>query len=786
MTHSIKNILFIGFIFIGAHTFAQELTQTIRGNVTDKISKTPLPGATVMVVGSDPLIGTTTDPDGNFKLEKVQVGNHTLKVSFIGYKEVAIPNVIVNSGKQVVLNIPIEEDIVKMDEVVIRATLEKNKPLNDMANVSARTFSVEETRKYAAAVNDPARMVASYAGVVQTSDGNNSISIRGNSPNGLIWRMEGVDIPNPNHFANVATSGGGISILSSQLLTNSDFMTGAFPAEYGNALSGVFDLNLRKGNNEKREYTVQAGFLGMDVAAEGPFSKNYNGSYLINYRYSTLSVLSKMKLDVGDAITDFQDLSYNFYFPTKRAGNFSLFGFGGLSSQRLDAEKDSASWQSIDDRYNSNYFSNTGAAGLRHALTLGANTYIQSAVMLSGNNHGFLSEKLDDNYVPNADFKESNINKKITVSSVLNHKFNARHSIRSGVYFNEYFYNLKQTDLNEETKVMETPLNAKGQATTLQLFSQWNFRVTEKLTLNSGVHMLRLNDNKTTSVEPRASVKYELNEQQSLSVGYGLHGQMQAVGIYEAQVENADGTFVKPNANLGFTKAHHYVLAYDRSISKHLRVKAETYYQYLFNIPVSKDVSNPLATINNEGGYITDPLVNAGTGRNVGIELTVEQFTYKDLYFLLSTSLYDSKYRALDQVWRNTRYNGNYAVSFTAGKEFKSGGAKNRVFGINLRTLSSGGFRTTPIDLPKSMQNGQTEYVHSLAYTEQLPAYFRTDLRLSMKRNRAKSTTTLALDIQNVTNHQNLGGQYFDAQVGEIRNWYQLPLLPILSYKIEF
>ncbi len=782
-----KKILIL-FVLINttSELFSQSLTQTIRGSVIDKVSKSPLPGATVIIVNSDPMIGSTTDPDGNFKLIKVPVGNHALKISFIGYKDITLPNVIVNSGKEVVLNIPINEDIVQMDEIVIRPDVEKNKPLNDMATVSARTFSVEETRKYAAAVNDPARMVASYAGVVQTSDGNNTISIRGNSPYGLIWRMEGVDIPNPNHFSGVASSGGGISILSSQLLTNSDFMTGAFPAEYGNALSGVFDLNLRKGNNEKREYTVQAGFLGMDIAAEGPFSKNYKGSYLINYRYSTLSVLSSIGVPVGDAITNFQDLSYNFYFPTKKAGNFSLFGFGGLSDQKLAAKKDSSNWETEDDRYNFNYFSNTSAAGLKHAITLSPRTYLQSAVVMSGNDHGFTAHKLDANYIPNLTYQENNINKKFTISSVLNHKFNARHSIRSGAYFNEYFYNVKQKEVDEETGTIDVPLDAKGQATTVQFFSQWNYRVTQKFSLNAGLHYLHLTNNNTSSLEPRASVKYELNEQQSVSFGYGLHGQMQPVGTYEAQVVNADGTYYKPNKDLKFTKAHHYVLAYDRAISKHLRVKAETYYQSLYNIPVKDDVTSPIALTNNEDGYITDPLVNKGVGRNYGLELTFEQFTHKDLYFLLSTSIYDSKYKALDNVWRNTRYNGNYAVSFTAGKEFRSTGTKNRTYGINLRALSSGGLRTTPIDYEKSVQDGNTQYVQSLAYSEQLPGYFRTDLRFSMKRNRARSTSTLALDIQNVTNHQNLGGQYFDAQSAEIKKWYQLPLLPILSYKIEF
>jgi hypothetical protein len=671
-----------------------------------------------------------------------------------------------------------------MDEVVITPGVEKNKPINEMATVSTRTFSVEETRKFAAAVNDPARMAQSFAGVVSTNDGNNAISIRGNAPVALLWRMEGVDIPNPNHFANVGTAGGGISILSSQLLTNSDFMTGAFSAEYGNALAGVFDLNLRKGNNEKPEYTVQASFLGTDVAAEGPFAKNYRGSYLINYRYSTLGILSRIGVNVGGAVTNFQDLSYHLYLPAGKVGNFSLFGFGGLSDQNQKAKRDSLLWEEEFQRYDWRYYSNTGASGLKHNLALGSNTYVQSTLLLSGNDGGYEQERLDEGYRPQFSFKRNFINNRLTASSVVHHKLNARVNTRSGLYFNRYFFNLRQRGLNEETQVIETPLNAAGQATTWQAFTQWSFRASEQLTVQSGVHVLYLAMNRTRSVEPRASVKYELSDKQSISLGYGLHSQMQPVGIYQAQVLQADGSQVQPNRQLGFNKAHHLVLGYDRALTDYLRLKAETYYQHLYNIAVKNDPTSPVSTLVVEEGYLTDPLVNQGRGRNYGVEVTVEQFTHNHFYFLLSTSLYDSKYRALDGIWRNTRFNGKHAISFTAGKEYLW--RKNRTFGLNLRLIYAGGFRTTPIDIEKSRTLRETRFIESLAFTEQLPDYFRTDLRVSVKRNLKKSTRTWSLDLQNATNHQNLGGQYFDPIAGEVKKWYQLPLLPVLSYRVEF
>ncbi|GHN03259.1 prevent-host-death protein [Cytophagales bacterium WSM2-2] len=782
MKLSFKTLALLLIGALGAN--AQTLTQTVRGTVTDKISKTPLPGATVIVQNSDPMIGVTTDADGNFKLSSVPVGNQTIKISFIGYKDAVLPNVVVNSGKETVLAVPMDEDIIMMQEVVVRPDFEKNKPLNDMATVSARTFSVEETRKFAAAVNDPLRMVTSFAGVIGAGDMNNAISIRGNSPYGLLWRMEGVDIPNPNHFANVGTSGGGISILSSQMLTNSDFITGAFPAEYGNALAGVFDVNLRKGNNEKREYTVQASLLGTDVAVEGPFSKNYRGSYLVNYRYSTLSILNNLGVSVGDGITNYQDLSYNFYFPSKKLGNFSLFGFGGLSDQRVSAKKDSLQWKNEFDRFNTLYHSNTGAAGLKHSITLTPKTYLQSSFMVSGNDNGDDEKKLDNTYIPRFDYMQKFVNTKMTISSVLNHKFNAQHSLRSGAYFNRYYFTLQQKGLNHETNIVEDHLNTSGSVATIQLFSQWNYRATEQLTFNAGVHYLQLLSNNTSSVEPRASVKYNFTEQQSVSLGYGLHSQMQPVGIYEAQVTQTDGSITKPNANIGLNKAHHFVVGYDRSISKYLRVKAETYYQHLYNIAVKNDVTSPISTLNSVEGYMTDPLVNKGIGRNYGTELTVEQFTHNNMYFLLSASLFKSEYKALDNIWRSTRFDAGHGMSFTAGKDFMW--RKNRVFGLNIRTIWTGGFRSSPIDVAKSMQTQKTEYYENQLFSQQMPDYLRADLRVSLKRNRARTTTTLALDLMNATNHQNVWGSYFDPHTGVIKTAYQLGLLPVISYRIEF
>lgn len=675
---------------------------------------------------------------GNFKLEALPLGNYSLKVSFMGFKETIFPMVQLNSGKEVVLTIPLEEDITQIDEFVVTSS-EKARTNNEMIQISGRTFSVEEARKFAAAVNDPGRMAASFSGVTSTDDGNNKISIRGNNPNGLLWRMEGIEIPNPNHFTNPGTSGGGVSILSSQLLANSDFLTGAFPAEYGNALSGVLDLSLRKGNNENQEFTLQAGFLGLDVAAEGPIAKNYKGSYLINYRYSTLSLLSKLGLPLGDFVTNFQDVSFNLYLPTGPKSTITLFGFGGLSDQDGHALTDSLEWESEGDRYGSTFFSNTSAVGIKHAYILNEANFLQTTILASGTALGTTEFRLTDELREQDRFYENYSNSKVTLSSVLNTKLSAKTSLRSGFYVNQLYYNLREDDFDENTQGLHTNINSKGNTQSIQAFSQLNYRASERLTVNVGLHYLQFLLNNSTSVEPRFSASYALDEKQRVSLGYGLHSQVQPLGTYFAEHE-VNGQLTLPNKDLGLSKSHHFVLGYDRSLTPYLRMKVETYYQHLFDIPIKSGVEETYSIINQQWTFATDPLVNEGLGKNYGVELTLEQFTHNDLYFLLSTSMYNSKYKTNEDVWRNTAYNGNFNVTLTAGKEYK---LKNeRVLGLNIRTIYGGGLRSTPINLEESMEKGEGVYEDNLAFTDQNPAYFRTDLRFSLKKNTSNSTRT--------------------------------------------
>lgn len=775
------SVLFISLSLIAQQNTA--FTQSIRGTIVDNILQTPIVGATVVLRSTGKTV--STDHQGSFRFSGVSLTSQQLLVTHLEYKEVFLENIIVNAGKETILNILMEKNVHTEKNLVLKASTKKNKPLNDMSVVSARAFSVEETQKYAAAVNDPLRMATGFAGVMAADDGNNTIVIRGNSPAGLLWRMEGIDIPNPNHFSSPGTSGGGISILSSQLLSNSDFITGAFAAEYGNALSGVFDLKLRKGNNERKEYSLQAGVLGLNAAAEGPISTFYKGSYLVNYRYSTLSLLGKLGVTNDGSATNFQDLSFNIYLPAGKLGEFSLFGFGGLSDDKFTAQKDSSAWKEAGDRNISKFVSNTGMTGITHRILLGSKTNLRSAIGLSYNRMSYAGQYIEDDYSVSDEHRSKYDTRKWTLSSVLDHRFNSQHTLRAGIIANFIRFGFDRLARENPDAPIEQEIDAKGSTGVVQSFAQWQYRLSNDLGVNAGLHYIRLLYNNTSSIEPRASIKWDISRKSSLAFGYGLHSQVQPLGVYFAQVKNTSGNLINPNRELGFTRAHHFVVSHQYRLGANLRLKTELYYQHLFNVPISIYDTSSFSVLNVENDYVTDPLVNKGKGKNYGIEVSIEKYLSGNFYYTLSNSFYQSKYTAADGRQRNTRFNGNYIVSFLAGRDFLSAN-QLRTFGVNIKTIYAGGYRSTPIDIDRTMEEGYTIFREEEAFSLQNPAYFRTDLRLSIKWNRRRVTSTLSLDIQNITNRKNFYNQWFDEQKGSIVTNYQMGLIPVLNYKIEF
>nr|WKN37896.1 TonB-dependent receptor [Tunicatimonas sp. TK19036] len=792
---SLKQSFLIGLaLLLILPAYSQNITQTIRGRVIDSETLQPLEGTSVYLRDTDPPLGATTDTQGNFLLENVPIGRHILKTSYVGYQSYTIPDLLVQSGKETVLEITLTPSAQNLNEVVVE---EQRTPPEAIEPLSSRSFTVEETRRYAATFFDPARLATSFPGVVGVNDQANHISVRGNSPNSLLWRLEGIDIVNPNHLSNAGTfsdrrasSSGSQSILSTQMLDNSHFLTGAFPAQYGNAIGGAFDIRLRRGNNQQREYTVQAGLIGLEFAAEGPFAENSASSYLVNYRYSTVGLLTNvLGIDFGGEQITFQDLSFNLTFPTQKAGTFTVFGIGGTGSNVFNASRDSSAWETQKDRYDITFGNDMGAVGATHTISLNERTSLKSVVAASALSSERFGDILTEDYATQRLEEDQYQEVRLSITSAITHKLSERRSITGGFFLTYMNYDLSSNEGDSIGNTPQTLISGEGDGLLIQPYVQHKWQLTDRLSWQAGLHYTHFSLNGSQSLEPRTQVQWTVSPQQSVRLAYGLHSQMQLPGVYFSTIPTDVLGAPRPqaNLNLGLTKAHHYVLGYDYQVSETSRIRTEAYYQSLFNVPISTNSSSSFSTLNLFEGFVDEALVNEGTGKNYGIELTAEKSLSDSYYFLLSSSIYESKYTGADGIQRDTRFNGNYAVSFTGGKEFLwQHSEKQRVIGINLRANYLGGLRTTPIDAAASQASQTTVFQDDLAYSQQLPAYFKIDLRISLRKNTDRFTSVWSLDLQNALNQQNVAFQYYDVLQQKVVTKYQLGLIPVLTYRIEF
>jgi hypothetical protein len=770
---------------------AQEITQTVKGKIIDIDTQSALPGATIILINSEPVLAASSDENGNFHLENVPIGRQSFKIAYIGYEDVFLNEILVSSGKEVIVNISMQESVENIEEVVITGNDDKTEAINSMAVISSMQITVESTSRIAAGVNDPSRTAQSFAGVSAADDEGNELVIRGNSPRGMLWRMEGVEIPNPNHFSNgEGSSGGGVSALSTMVLANSDFFTSAFPAEYGNALSGVFDLNLRNGNSEKREYALQIGFLGAQAALEGPFKKNSESSYLLNYRYSTLQLIDKMGLNFTQStvVPQWQDLSFKFYFPTKNLGRFSFWGLGGTSTAGDAAKRDTASWEYRSDHFEENEYHTIGIIGLTHNyLFKNRKTYIKTTASSSYTNDLLERDTLNNDFDAFTIADNTFSYTSLIINSFLNHKFNPKNIIRVGATYHYKNFDFKSYEYNFNLELSEKLIDDAGNTDLYESYVQWKHRMNTQIDINSGIHFTYLSLNKDYALEPRLGIKWSPNKLNSIKFGAGLHSKPEPVSIYLAEKIELNGSVIMPNLDLKVTKAVHLVLGYNRNFINDWRINTEIYYQHLYDVPVQlDDTTGTISALNFGSGYTNEDFVNKGTGRNYGIELTLEKFFSNDWYGLATASIFESKYTMPDGIERNTLFNSKYIFNLVGGKEFKVGRNKQNILGANIRMMWRGGYRVIPVDIDASRIEDKTVRIYEQAFEQKTSDYLRADIGLSYKRNKPNWSWTFSLDIQNVTNHYNIWDQYYSSEKNEMVEIQMAGIIPILNFKVEF
>jgi hypothetical protein len=749
-----------------------QAVQSIRGQVVDQDSRAPLPFVNVFLELEGSQMGTVTDERGHYLFKDVPVGRCDLRFSCVGYETAWLRNQMLGSGKELILHMELVESVLELDGVDI-AYAPESEAINKRVSVSGRSITAYEIENTAGSLSDISRTVQSLPGITSPNDGQNHLIIRGNSPKGLQWRLEGIEIPNLNHFSEIGASGGGISIISNNMIATSDFLTGAFPAEYGNALSGVFDLRLRTGNNERHEQTAQVGLMGTELMAEGPINRNTNTTYIAHYRYSTLKIIQAMGADLR-SIPDFQDLSFKVYHPSKKLGVFSFFGIGGLSHEV--GEQDEYDWRS-----------NMSTLGLSNSYTLNSRTFFRTTLAISGWSYRWDEEDNLGTEEEPIDYTWGTAIKEYTLKAAFsaNHKLNAKHKFKSGVVFEQAFNDSYMGWHSDSLQTGFSYIDTASRAVTLQAHMNWQYRISEKLTMNNGIHFLQYYLTNSYSLEPRFGLQWKVFPRHILSAGFGVHSRKESMTLYTGMMTLHDGAVIQPNLDLELSKARHYILGYRFLATDLLHFKLEAYYQDLYDIP-AYPFPPYFSTVNNDFGFEGNILDNYGTAYNMGIELTMERSLEKGFHMMMNGAVYDSRYiNKLGEVL-HTKYNGSYSMNGQAGREFKLGKLKQHLFSVNLRLIFIGGMRYLPIDEERSQVLGYQVRILDHGFTEKNSDYFRMDLLIKFTRNREKFSSEWRLDLMNLTNCRNELYKYWDSHEHAIQVEYQNPLIPVISYRIQF
>ena len=777
--------------------------ETLRGVVKDAITGEPLIGATVRIVELEN-VAAAADMDVNYVINISKSGRYTIEANYVGYEPCVIKEILISGAKEVVVDIELRENKTELTEVVVKPRVNKEATVNPAVLTGGVMLSMEEASRFAGGYNDPARLVMSFAGVSGEADGS-GLSIHGNAPERMQYRIEGVEVFTPNHFNDMWNAGYGlVSALNSNVIGNSDFFTSTFNANYNNALSGVFDVKMRPGNNSKHENIVQIGTVSEELTLEGPISRKHNSSYIVNYRYGFTSLVDRMGLiDTEGSHMAFQDFSIKLNFPTKRAGTFSLFGLG-FHDKNYDDRVDLDDLHSAYDASDNDSRLTQILAGITHKIHFG-NKWTWRTTAAYNMQHLKTDEyyyglKRDENDVlvrPLAfeepekkyPFSKQKMNEdRLMVNTEVSKQVTNKWLTQFGGEYSHRYFDLNYLShdkIYDTVNPMTEYTKMKDNTGLANIFWHNVINVNTHLSLSAGVSGNYFLLSKDLSIEPRISFKWDPDEKNSFSMGYGLHSMVEKLDTYFYRDENGN----MPNKDLGLSKAHHLHATYMHKLNNNLTFRLNAFYEYGFDTPVGINGST-YCVVNRYFAYTEEKLEGKGNTRNYGGDITLEHYMKRGFFGQVNFSLYKSQYRGKDKVWRNQMYDRAFMFKALGGKEWIFG--KN-VFNISAKYSVQGGLRYTPIDVDKMRANiaagiidDNPIYKDNEAFTKRFKPTHVVDLTISYKINKKKVSHTIAFEGLNVFDAEAPLFQRFDLGTQEVRIDKAGISLPNIFYRLDF
>ncbi|MGL4630418.1 MAG: TonB-dependent receptor [Leadbetterella sp.] len=759
-----KKITLLVFTFCS--TFAVFSQTKLNINLKDPRTNLGVPNAQVEVLETNKVY--VSDSIGIVRMEDLPLYIFTIKISKQGYETHIIKQLKGDTHRPLLLEVELTSHTKDLEQIVISG--QSKSPFKSLSGT--KSIELEEVMRLPVTFYDPARLAQSFAGVANTNDQSNEMSVRGTSPQNVVWTLEGVEIVNPNHLSNAGTfsdnatqSSGGTNALSAQMLGNMALHTGAFSPELSNSIGGIMDVSFRKGATERHAKTIQIGLIGLDLALEGPMNKKKTASYLINYRYSFTGILAAMGVSFGGEKIRFQDLGFNFSLPIHKRAELKIFGVGGNSSNYFTPPTEEKDILTEKDQREITFTSQMGIIGLKYNFRMSDHwrldyTNVGSIVENTRNQFEILNPLLINN-------NENTMSKwsQMLKTTYQNHP-NLSYSV--GISHLVLSNTGKSTDI-----IPTTPLALSENIT--RFFAKVNVHNWNKFNAQIGVNYLYSLNNSVRFWEPRASLQYKASNRLHFQGSAGINSQF-----------NYLATSNSYSPNLLFTYAYTLGLnLYSKNQASQFTL--EGFYNGIFEQYqiITGDYYHSLNTMNslyNSSFYGYNS--NAITGKNYGIEIGYKYFVKKGLYLISNLTLFKSLFVGPDNEFHSTRYDREFLYNFTAGKEWIK--KSNKTWGLNTRINYMGGLRDYVINKNESRIIQETFYDLSTPLLSKNPNYFRADLRVYRRKQKGKTARTWSLDIQNLTNQENLGFNYFDSYKNEIVAKNQLGLIPVLNYRIEF
>jgi hypothetical protein len=760
----LKSIFFLMLMSVSVSEGFPEsgkLSGSIRGRMTDSETGAPLSGGQVMCTGTP--YGAVTDEDGRWTIPSIPVRGYTVRMSYIGYESRFFTDVIVKSNRIAFVDGALSPSAIKGKAVEITAgyfTREDNR------SSSTVRFDYEEIRRAPGSAGDVSRILMSLPSVAKVNDQSNGLIVRGGNPVENAFYIDGIEVPNINHFPDQASSGGPIGMINVDLIKDVVFHSGAFPSVYGDRLSSVMDITFREGNRKEFDGQLDLNFAGFGGVAEGPLARG-RGSWLISARRSYLDLVVKA-FDVGSTVAPrYGDGQAKAVFDLNRNHSVSLIGFWGDDHNAPDRETGLENDMQVYGRQDIT----TGTAGLTWRALWGKNAV--SRTSLSHTRWSF-----DEDWYETSTARYQVRNRSLERSTVLrnvNHvRFNDGFSLEFGAdvksLTSDYDNGYQGTTNALGDTVPPVRFDKRLAGIKYGLFADAVFRPVSWLTVEAGLRADRFTVNRRGTVSPRVNVSAALGARTTVKAACGMYHQNLPV-LFLAQNESL--------RRAADPRSLHLVAGVDRMVSENTRLTVELYRKSYSRLPA--DPSQPeLNMFDAKPSALTGDLTDGGRAESHGVEITLQKRLASKVYGLASATWFRARYRGADGTWRNRDYDNRLAFSAEGGYR------PDRRWEFSMRWIYAGGVPYTPLDLAASKLLHRIVLDESRVNSVRLPDYHSMNVRFDRRFNFRSTNLIFYLSVWNVYNRKNVAQVFWNDREQKQDVIYQWLILPVFGLEYEF